>query len=120
MVFRLDSGIRQEFEKEWLWTDASSGTTEKKLGVGKRKNQYNYQKCRNGNYKVGRFEKWCLRYKWSLHPDNGKKMLLDWREDLAQWELKHYFGNVIVPRHYVVVDEEPDDLFVFDKGSSQA
>ena len=46
-------------------------------------------------------------------------MLLDWREDLAQWELKHYFGNVITPRHYIVVEEEPDDLFVFDKGATK-
>ena len=117
VVFRLDSGIRQEFEKDWLWTDASTGASDKKLGVGSKKTSTVIKNAETNTIKLIDFEKWCLRYKWSLHPDNGKKMLLDWREELAQWELKHYFGNVIVPRHYVVVDEEADDLFVFDKGA---
>ena len=119
VVFRLDSGIRQEFEKEWLLSDASSGTKEKRLGFEKKKTSTIIKNEETETIKLVDLEKWCLRYKWSLHPDNGKKMLLDWREDLAQWELKHYFGNVITPRHYIVVEEEPDDLFVFDKGATK-
>merc|ERR1711871_129618 len=61
------------------------------------------------------FEKWCLHFKWSLHPQSRKQMYLDWREDLGRWEVKHYFGNVIQPVHYVVERNERNELFPWDK-----
>ena len=45
VVFRLDSGIRQEFEKEWLLSDASSGTKEKRLGFEKKKTSTIIKNC---------------------------------------------------------------------------
>ena len=54
MVFRLDSGIRQEFEKEWLWTDASTGAKEKSLALEVKPVQLS--KMQKRNYKAIDFE----------------------------------------------------------------
>ena len=51
VVFRLDSGIRQEFEKEWLGPMLQQVQAIKSLAL-EVKNQYNYQKCRNETIKL--------------------------------------------------------------------
>eukprot|EP00943_MAST-04B_sp_MAST-4B-sp1_P001766 g1766.t1 len=118
-VFRIRSGIVEAFKKEWGFNKVSD-KAKKMMGVQENRNITIIKNEEAETMKLVDLEKWCLRYKWSLHPDNGKKMLLDWREDLAQWELKHYFGSLVTPRHYVIVDESEGltpDLFPFDLGA---
>ena len=120
-VFKLRSGIVEAFMKEWDYEDVSE-KVKQKLGEIEKLNVTIVKNGDNDTMKLIDLERWCLRYKWSLHPDNGKKLLLDWREDLAQWEIKHYMGNLVTPRHYVIVDESDGrvpDIFPFEKGAKR-
>jgi hypothetical protein len=97
VVYKVRTRITREFDKNW-------------------EDPVKMLKPSDGeNLSFLELEKWCLLYKWSLHPQVRGQMYLDWREDLARWELFSYFGNVIQPQHYVVERNERAELFPWSK-----
>ena len=60
--------------KEWDYEDVSE-KVKQKLGAIEKLNVTIVKNGDNDTMKLIDLERWCLRYKWSLHPDNGKKLL---------------------------------------------